>query len=98
MAYMWLTVISNSTKRPETIIFNVWRDFGRTGNSILNQENLYALQKRYESTEVDRRSYMCPRNYAAFLLEQIRLSIKGSSSAKSDVNHDKAWKRIGLNK
>ena len=28
---MWLTVISNSTKRPETIIFNVWRDFGRTG-------------------------------------------------------------------
>ena len=31
MSYMLLTVISNSTKRPETIIFNVWRDFGRTG-------------------------------------------------------------------
>ena len=31
MSYIWLTVISNSTKRPETIIFNVWRDFGRTG-------------------------------------------------------------------
>ena len=28
---MWLTLILNSTKRPETIIFNVWRDFGRTG-------------------------------------------------------------------
>ena len=31
MSYMWLTVISNSTKRSETIILNVWRDFGRTG-------------------------------------------------------------------
>ena len=34
---MWLTVTSNSTKRPETIIFNMWRDFGRTG--VLEQSS-----------------------------------------------------------
>ena len=43
MSYMGLTVISNSTKRPETIIFNVWRDFGRTGVYV----NVYnALSKK----------------------------------------------------
>ena len=73
MSYLWLTVISNSTKIPETIIFNVWRDFGRTGvlSSNIPSSPAYGVF----ISQLIRYARACS-SYECFILRARRLSSK----------------------